>query len=105
MLKLSRMLLLAFSFTAFLTGCVTTALYGAKFEPVGEDTFNLQIAFGGLPITPPQDIEAATRKVLEQEAQKFIEITPEYSSWQVLSYHRKFIPSAIVYSVKFTRKD
>jgi len=88
-----------------LSGCVTTALYGAQFQNQQGDSYSLQIAFGGLPITPEEQITAETSKVLDTEARKFIDQHPEYTSYTVVSYIRKRIPSAIVYQVDFIRKQ
>ena len=61
----------------------------------------MEIAFGGLPITPEKNIEIATRKVLIEEVEKFLIRNPDLTEYEIISYKRTMIPSAIVYSVKF----
>jgi len=93
--------LLPFVFLLFIGGCVTTALYGEKLEPIGNDTYTLEIAFGGLPITPEKEIELTTRGVLAEEAKKFMSQSSAFSSYEIVKYERNLIPSVIVYTVKF----
>jgi len=93
--------LLAFVLIIFVSGCVTTALYGNKFEPLSDDKYTLEIMFGGLPITSEKEIELKTRGVLETEAEKFIALNNMYTSYEIISYERASVPSAIVYTVQF----
>ncbi|MBQ4812473.1 hypothetical protein A7985_03845 [Pseudoalteromonas luteoviolacea] len=84
-----------------LSACVTTALYGEEFELKDNNQYSLQIAFGGLPLTPEAEIELTTRNALDVEAKKFMRRNPQFTSYKIISYSRKHIPSAIVYLVEF----
>lgn len=84
------------------SGCITTALYGNQFQPVGDDQYSLEIMFGGLPMASETEIETETRKVLIAEADKFISESFKYNSYEILRYERTYIPSAIVYTVRFS---
>ena len=97
-LKIFRKIILGFSILLF-TGCVNTALYGAKFKLVEDNIYTLEITFGSLPQTPYREILATTRKRLDQEAIKYIANNLEYQSYKVVKY-KKYV-SNVVYTVEF----
>ncbi len=90
-----------------LSGCITTtALYGAKFEPVENtiDTYTLAIAFGGTNFDT-RTVEAATRKDLVAEARKLLSTNKSYSGYKIIDFKKIQSPfSKVIYTVKFARK-
>ncbi len=55
-----------------LVGCITTtALYGNKFEAVGNDVYTLKVMYGGNELRT-NGIDKKARKAVVKEAEKFL---------------------------------
>ena len=97
-LKIFRRIILGFSVLLF-TGSVTTAMYGAKFNFVGENIYTLKVTFGAGSLTSTAEIEVAARKRLDEATIKHIDNNSKHHSYKVVNY-KKYV-SNVVYTVEF----
>ena len=88
-----------------LSGCVTTALFGAQFVPKGDDVYTLNIGYGLAEYNriSTDEIEKETRKILDREAIKFVESHEEYTTYNVVRFYRSTsLLQYMIYTVKFS---
>jgi hypothetical protein len=100
--ELMKKLISVICLAIFVSGCVTTALYGAKFENTVGDEYTLEIAYGGLPVTTTNDnIIESTTPIVTEEAEKFLKENSKYSSYEIKGHEVHRFNRYIVYTVMF----
>jgi type III secretory pathway lipoprotein EscJ len=87
-----------------LSGCATTALYGNKFQSVGNDIYTLKIYFGAPATYSQSEIEHSTDARLKAEAEKFIKNNDAYFDFQIVRSQSDMTNRHYIYTIQFLRK-
>ncbi len=82
------------------SGC-TTATYGERMTPIGNDTYTMKIYVGG----PMWTGESGSLPRVRQEAEEFMAQNPKYKYFEVVDSQKNFFPSYFLYTIRYFESE